>query len=270
MRRICWSLLVAFICSYSYAQVTVTLNDESNFVLAGQYEGLLGVDFTSPGGALRVVANDDPGPFQFLLQNQPTQVTFGSLSDGVSLDGEIVLPVGMQPDAFNDVAVMFGTHTEAGVVEPSGGEPSTWQDSFLLQTEVDNIWVNHKRFNIPPHLDGMVDSDEFVVRYLGLDPESGEHAEVLPHVNRVFVGAWEFTEQFDHDDEKLTIGYGGQQAEFYDDGRFFLPEGWSYARIYDDVLVSTSGSSFVATPEPSGFAVLCCGIFAFFILRNRR
>ena len=120
------------------AQITGSINEDGFIIISGNGESLVGVDFISEGGFLIPVPPGDltapADPFQFLLANSPTQVTFGNLSPAsdVVVDGDLVLPVGY--DALGqdlmaewgsreaDVPTAFPVVLRSTVLpEPSGG-----------------------------------------------------------------------------------------------------------------------------------------------------
>jgi hypothetical protein len=91
-------LLVSF--TAATAQITGSIDEDGFIVISGNGESLVGVDFISEGGFLIPIPPGDltapADPFQFLLANSPTQVTFGNLSPAsdVVVDGDLVLSVG--------------------------------------------------------------------------------------------------------------------------------------------------------------------------------
>ena len=87
-------LCLVLVANTSHAQVTATVNSEGFVVLTGSNIDLIGVELMSEGGHLVPVPDDDPAPFGFLLKNESTHITYGSLTSVVLLDGELALSAG--------------------------------------------------------------------------------------------------------------------------------------------------------------------------------
>lgn len=87
----------------AFGQISASLDDENFIVLSGTDVPLLGVDLSSAGGFLVPVPDESPEPFDFLLQNESTQITFGSLPPAsVVVDGELTLSVQYTGDITGD------------------------------------------------------------------------------------------------------------------------------------------------------------------------
>jgi len=88
-------------------RVRVSLNDDGFLVIQSE-EPLLGIDFISASGSLRPVVNHIAEPFEFLLENLPTQVTMGSLTNPVDISDPVVLGVRFDPTKARDLLVSWG------------------------------------------------------------------------------------------------------------------------------------------------------------------
>jgi len=111
MKTILASLAVfSLAASFAHAQVTGAINSDGFFVITGNGEVAAGVDLISADGLL-IPAADPPGaaPFQFLLSNTASQITWGNLGAGVTLDGEFVTGAGYTgDDPANDLTAAWG------------------------------------------------------------------------------------------------------------------------------------------------------------------
>lgn len=86
----------------AHGQITASLNESDFIVISGSGVPLLGLDFESQAGLLVPIPEANPDPFGFLLENLPTQVTYGSLTDPVVIDGDVTLGVGYTGDINGD------------------------------------------------------------------------------------------------------------------------------------------------------------------------
>ena len=104
MRTTTYIFLGLFLASsLAHGQViTATLDDSDFIVISGEAVPLLGLDFESPAGLLVPIPGDQSDPFGFLLENMPTQVTFGSLTEPVVVDGDLTLGVQYTGDINGD------------------------------------------------------------------------------------------------------------------------------------------------------------------------
>ena len=275
-------LAFAFLATNVFGQFSVSLNEDSNFVLSGQKAELVGVEFESPSGVL--VPASDAGPFQFLLMNNPTSVTFGSLRPAVDLDGELVFPVSMAPLAENDVQVRYGTLTESGVISPTGSNPAMWDDPLVAEKKVDgvNLYLSQNRglaanqFSVSFYANSDATSERITVTgtdllplpiiidssseiTIGLPPSfeilnpSFEIPEVsysedqnLPvneGVSSVALGSWDLLESFSYNGEVANFEFNGERAEVYQDGTFAIPDGWLASPFGFGEIVFTAGDS---------------------------
>ena len=100
--------------------ILVSLDDNDNIVLTGSGEQVIGLELVSASGSLIPSAGDVADPFQFLLSNFETGVTFGSLSSGPTIDGDVTLPVQWDvTSSAADLVVRYGP-ADTDVLLPSG------------------------------------------------------------------------------------------------------------------------------------------------------
>ncbi len=85
------TLLSLFLAANAHSQISAALDSEGFIVISGDNVELLGLDFTSASGWLVPVEDNDATPFGFLLENSSTQITYGSLNDTVTIDGDVTL-----------------------------------------------------------------------------------------------------------------------------------------------------------------------------------
>ena len=85
--------------------ISVTLNDESKFVLSGSGEQLIGISFQSESGSLVPGPAGDSGPFSLVYQNDSRQLSYGQISSEqpLVLDGSLTLPGGWSQLGVNDI-----------------------------------------------------------------------------------------------------------------------------------------------------------------------
>ena len=107
--------------------VTVSLNDEFRFVLSGSGQSLLGLNFLSEEGGL--LAGTNPRPFELFVANKPEQVTLGTFGTLITIDGDLTLDVGWNPD--NDLASL--------VVEYGNAEAEAVAVELKPQPEADTL-----------------------------------------------------------------------------------------------------------------------------------
>ena len=88
--------------------VSLTVNEQGFLVIAGNNVPLIGISVESPSGSLVPIPNASPpdsleaiaalsvsaDPFEFLLDNQPTRVTMGSITNPFILNGTYTLDIG--------------------------------------------------------------------------------------------------------------------------------------------------------------------------------
>lgn len=273
MRSVCligFAFFVSF-ASSAFAQLSVSLNEDSYFVLSGKEPELLGVQFESPNGVLIPVPDDDAGPFQFLLSNGATQVTFGALEPSVDLDGELVFPAGIDTARENDVRVRFGTEYDSGIIYPTG--PATWGDVTQLQQIVDGVRIELSHPDSGSHASNAgLAPNQFLVNFHSVQPSDDESPRIFTGIHDVFVGSWELVEDFSFDGETAVIDFEGEQTEFYNDGTYVLPEGSSASRLVSSVEFTIGdAASTIATPEPASFQTLVlASILVPCLFRGRR
>lgn len=92
------SYLVIGWANIGLGQVTAFLDDDFFFVLNGQGEEISGVDIQSPLGGLVPAENQNAAPFTFMLSNTPQQVTYGHLGTTTTVDGNLKLTAGYNPN----------------------------------------------------------------------------------------------------------------------------------------------------------------------------
>ena len=117
------------------------VSDNKSVVISSHGESieLLGVDLKSAGGHLIPVSNNDASPFSFLLTNNPNQITYGSLSDTVDLQGELVLTAryAESPETFvTDVTGEWGSVVDGGGIAAQVAAPvlpEPYAGTILLQ-----------------------------------------------------------------------------------------------------------------------------------------
>ena len=85
--------------------ISVTLNEESKFVLSGSGEQLIGISFQSESGSLVPGPAGDSGPFSLVYQNDSRQLSYGQISSEqpLVLDGSLTLPGGWSQLGVNDI-----------------------------------------------------------------------------------------------------------------------------------------------------------------------
>jgi len=113
------SIFLIALAGNSQAQLTGSVNDDNQIVLStlGDPVELIGIDLLSEGGYLIPVpggASASAAPFGFLLANTAEQVTYGSVGNAVTIDGELVLAAGYDTgagDIANDLVAQFGDLT---------------------------------------------------------------------------------------------------------------------------------------------------------------
>ena len=89
--------------------IQVTMNEDAKFVITGDNFSTLGFQFNSASGSLAPApAETTPTPFEFFLDNGPTQVTFGSLGVAPVIDGSVTLPIGWNSKGFQDLTFAYG------------------------------------------------------------------------------------------------------------------------------------------------------------------
>lgn len=203
----CW-----LAASAAYGQLTVSVNDGLNFVLGGTVSGLLGIEFTSDDG-LVPGPDSDAGPFGFLLSNNPSRITFGSLS-ALSIDGEVVLPAGLQPGA-QDIGIEFGTTTDRGYLVQTQTNPQAWHGSRLAETRVNGIsFIYSASFR----------GEQLAPNQIGLS--YGEDTEL----DRLSVSSFEWADDFVYDGSSGSLTFRGETMEFTE-GEFNLPAGWKLTDV---------------------------------------
>lgn len=107
------SLVGIFFCATSvFAQsdeVTGSVNEDGFIVLSGINVELFGVDLMSAQELLVPIPDGDSSPFGFLLKNERGQITYGSLSTPVTLQGTLVLSARYTGDGFgSDLVGQWG------------------------------------------------------------------------------------------------------------------------------------------------------------------
>lgn len=87
----------------------VSLGIDNRIVLTGTGEDLLGVDLTSPSGALLAPEGTSAVPFQLFVVNTPRRVILGNLGEATLLDGSLTLEVRWNVDAgTRDLEARYG------------------------------------------------------------------------------------------------------------------------------------------------------------------
>lgn len=105
-------LLLLWFDSLSTAQepaIQVTMNDDAKFVVSGENFSTLGIQFQSPSRSLAQALPDvTPTPFEFFLNNGPSEITIGSLGASAVIDGSVTLPFGWNSNGFDDLTFAYG------------------------------------------------------------------------------------------------------------------------------------------------------------------
>ena len=99
----------------SNGALTVSLNAEQMFVLTGTGQRVLGVNFLSDEAGL--VVGSDPRPFEVFVANRPEQVTLGTFGTLITIDGDLTLDVGWNPEVgLEHLVVEYGNESGEAVV----------------------------------------------------------------------------------------------------------------------------------------------------------
>lgn len=124
--------------------VVISLNAENQLVLTGDGQSIVGLEIKSPSEGLVPVEGGNANPFQFLLLNTPSNVTYASINSGVVLDEPLVLSVGLKSTDVSDLSVSYGvagtsTAVEALIASPLGSFDA---DKVYSTAEINEFYYN--------------------------------------------------------------------------------------------------------------------------------
>ena len=211
----CWLL-----ASTAAGQLTVSLNEDSKFVLGGTETGLLGIEFVSRDERGLIPSPDnDAGPFSFLLSNEPSRITFGTLNKNLNIDGEIVLPAGLKQDT-RDITIQYGTIDIRAYLEKTQDDPPAWMWARVAEKLVDDI-----RIEVWPTFFGSTLKDN----QIGVNYKEG------PGFGKsISVGSIDWADRFSFDGSVGRFELDGDIVELHPDAQVILPDGWELTEFIEE------------------------------------
>ena len=84
------------------------VREETILLLTNEPVAVAGLFFVSQAGRIIPAPDNDASPFTFFLANTPNQVSFGNLGTSVTLNGELVLPIGYTGNPDGDLTAAWG------------------------------------------------------------------------------------------------------------------------------------------------------------------
>lgn len=134
-----WQLVIVMLLTRvhaGFADVSVSLDESNRFLLHGEGEQLLGIEFRSPSGSLVPDIDESASPFSFLVSNTPSKVTYGNLGNALTLNGTVALDSGWDSTSgirditaawgdgpnVRDAILHYGRLPNVGVSVNAGGE----------------------------------------------------------------------------------------------------------------------------------------------------
>lgn len=280
----CWLL-----ASTAVGQLTVSVNEDSKFVLGGTATGLLGVEFLSRDeNGLIPGPGNDTGPFSFLLSNDASKITFGTLMKNLNIDGELVLPAGMKPGT-PDISIKYGTIDEFRYLERTQDDPPAWMQARLFEKIVDDV---------PIQVKSTFRGEALEHNHIGVDYDSDSS------LKKIVVGSIDWANHFSFDGSVGQFEVNGETVQLLE-GEVRVPDGWGLTEFVrehadcpppsditigldpdftpndsepvctrwtelDYLITAPSTDEFAATPEPSANWLFVSTLPFAFVLRKRR
>ena len=245
------------------AAVEYGLTNDQFIFLSGSGEQTVGLDIVSTDAQLIPIPPGDltapADPFQFLLSNNESQVTFGSLGTPVTLDGVLITRVGFEPRVSDFcVDVFLGPEFEC---RTKIGLPGDFdQDGALTPADADLLDVRITVGDHDPLFD--LNGDELV------DPLDGA---ALLRLAGSLPGDTDLDGTVRFGDFLIFAANFGARPAGWSQGDFNwdLEAGFPDFLLLADNFGESGGAAAVAVPEPLGLCT-AIGWFAVFSLQTRR